>query len=144
MELLCGLRPRGSDDGLRLFCRRCNVVSRHIVAKALHSISPGDAFGWVDEDTVINQSFKPKAEMFAKQLFKERCYEDVVYKNRSRSTSSINLWKTCAALRKPTDMYGNSDSPKGVVIGVLQISSGATLIWWYALTKSSIENTVLP
>jgi hypothetical protein len=38
--------------------------------------------------------------------------------------SSIKRWNVWAAFRKPNDVYGNSNRPKGVIMDVFGMSSG--------------------
>ena len=54
----------------------------------------------------------------------------------------MDLWKVCAAFRRPNGIFRNPNSPKGVVTAVLGMSSGETGIWWYAQTRSSLEKNV--
>ena len=74
--------------------------------------------------------------------------EDVVDvsigKGRPQKTWSMNRWKVCAAFLRPKGIRTNSNRPNGVVMAVLGMSSGATGIWWYARTRSSLEKTVAP
>ena len=60
------------------------------------------------------------------------------------STSSIMRWKAWAAFLRPKGILKNSNSPKGVIIAVLAISTSAIGIWWNPLTRSITENTRLP
>ena len=41
----------------------------------------------------------------------------------------MNLWNICGAFLRPKGIRVNSNSPKGVVIAVWDVSSGCTYIW---------------
>ena len=58
----------------------------------------------------------------------------------------MTRWNVCAALLSPKDILTNSNSnnPKGVVRAVYGTSYGATGIWWYARTRSSLVKMVAP
>ena len=50
----------------------------------------------------------------------------------------------CAAFLRPKAIHSNLNRPNGVVTAVLGTSLGATGIWWYAHTTSSLEKMVAP
>jgi hypothetical protein len=59
--------------------------------------------------------------------------------SRPAHVRSIILWKVWAAFDQPNGMNKYSNKPNGVMMAVLGISSGATGIWWYPLTRSILE-----
>ena len=57
---------------------------------------------------------------------------------------SINLWNVWAAFLRMKGIHRNSHNPNGVITAVLGMSSGLTGIWWYPLTRSTLENIFFP
>ena len=54
----------------------------------------------------------------------------------SRRMASIMRWKSWPAFLSPNGMNRNLKRPKGVMIAVLWISSGATGIWWWCIPQT--------
>ncbi|VDP32973.1 unnamed protein product [Schistosoma curassoni] len=64
-------------------------------------------------------------------------------KLRTRNSSVVDLWKSCAAFLEPKSMLEDSQIPKGVMIAVLGMSSTA-MEFGYVSTTSIFEKAFVP
>ena len=57
---------------------------------------------------------------------------------------SIKRWNNWPVLRSPTGNLQNCQAPQAVTTHVFLFDSSSMGIWWYAFTRSSLENRITP